>query len=287
MTTPTKGKKPAPIDPHPAQPLSAKAYAIIAAIGLIFAVAFTLSYVYQVPHLIQSGTQSQIFYVLLIPWGLASAAFLFGAMKSYARWTYKDLGLIELGGPVALFCLVIVGGFKLVPKATELLDLTVRAHSADRRDAMITSGKVTLDLDNDRRTATFGSNGEAEFKGIPAKFREAPIKVLPQVEGFEEQWQTDQSNGNVIEIALLRGPLATTVLTGTISPPPASGKKIRILVDGQNGETRPDELGRFKLQVAGKAGDRVRLRVFADNGLVYDDYQVLPGPVTVSLHNSK
>jgi hypothetical protein len=146
-------------------------YAVIAAVGLVLAVGFTIFYIYQVPKLVESGAQGQIFYLLLIPWALACAAFLFGAMESYARFTYKHLGnFLELGGPVVLFCLVLVGGFKLVPAAPATFDLTVRAHSADGRDAMITSGKVTLDLDNDRRMATLGSTGEAEFKGIRRNF---------------------------------------------------------------------------------------------------------------------
>src|SRR5258708_39002968 len=117
------------------QPLSAMSYVIIAALGLIFAAGFTLFYIFQVPRLIESGAQGQVFYVLLIPWSLSCAAFLFGAMKSYARFTYKPLGsFLELGGPVVLFCLVLVGGFRLVPPEPETFCLTVRSHRADQRD---------------------------------------------------------------------------------------------------------------------------------------------------------
>jgi hypothetical protein len=268
-----------------AQPLSAASYAIIALLGLIFAAGFTLFYIYQVPRLVESGAQGQVFYVLLIPWALSCAAFLFGAMKSYARFTYKHLGnFLELGGPVVLFCLVLVGGFKLVPPAPESFDLTVRAHSADERDPIITSGKITIDLDNDRRTASLGANGEADFKGIPPKFRGATLKVLPQVDGYEEQWQRHKLKTNVLDLPLVRAALPVTILTGKISPPPGTGKTIKILVEGQKGETSPDALGRFELGVNGKAGERVRVLVYSDGKPVYDDYQVLPGPVTLSLH---
>src|SRR6478735_12272429 len=94
-----------------AQPLSAMSYVIIALVGLILAAGFTVFYIYKVPELIKSGVEGKIFYLLLIPWALASAAFLFGAMKSYASLSYKQLpNLLELGGPVVLFCLVLVGG---------------------------------------------------------------------------------------------------------------------------------------------------------------------------------
>ena len=274
-----------------AQPLSATSYAIIAALGLIFAAGFTLFYIYQVPKLVESGAQGQVFYLLLIPWALACAAFLFGAMKSYARFTYKHLGsFLELGGPVVLFCLVLVGGFRLVPPAPETFDLTVRAHSADGRDPIITSGRITIDLDNDRRMAVLGANGEADFKGIPPKFKGATLKILPQVDGYEEQWQRHKLKTNVLDLPLVRAAPPVTILTGTVAPTCAAAStnnecgNIKILVEGQKNETSPDSLGRFELSVNGKAGDRVRVRVYADGKSLYDDYQVLPGPVTLSLH---
>jgi hypothetical protein len=268
-----------------AQPLSAMAYAIIALAGLIFAIGFTFFYVYQVPKLVESGTQGQVFYLLLIPWALSCAAFLFGTMRSYARFTYKHLGnFLELGGPVVLFCLVLIGGFKLVPPAPQTFDLTVRAHSADGRDPLITSGKITIELDTALNTQSIGPNGEADFKGIPPKFESATLRILPLVEGYEEKWQRHKLQGHVLDLPLERAAQPVTVLTGSIVPAPAKGKNIKILVDGQKGETSPDEFGRFWLNVNGKAGDRVRLKVFADGNQVYDAYQVLPGPVMLKLN---
>jgi len=72
-------------------------------------------------------------------------------------------------------------------------------------------------------------------------------------------------------------------LLGSILPPPEKGNAVKILVEGQNGETSPEELGRFKLNVNGKAGDRVRLQIYVNGKMAYDDFQVLPGPIAVSL----
>lgn len=268
------------------QPLSAMSYVIIALVGLILAAGFTVFYIYKVPELIKSGVEGKIFYLLLIPWALASAAFLFGAMKSYASFSYKQLpSLLELGGPVVLFCLVLVGGYKLVPPARETFDLTVRPYSADGHDSIITSGKITIDLGNDRRTASLGDKGEADFKSIPAKFRSEPLKVLPEIDGYDNKGQTLTLavNSNVLEVPLPRA--APVFLKGRIDPPPANPKSIRIVIDGQKDETSPDDLGRFELSVNGKAGDRVRLIVYAHGKPAYDDFQQLPGPVTITLHS--
>src|SRR4051812_40324288 len=175
------------------QPLSAKSYVVIALLGLIFAAGFTLFYIYRVPGLVERGLQGQIFYLLLIPWALSCAAFLFGTMKSYARFTYRHLGsFLELGGPVALFCLVLVGGFKLVPAAPATFDLAVRAHSKD--NPLITAGQITLDLPG-LPHANIGPDGEANFKSIPAGFKETPIRVLPHIEGYVEEWLTTSREG--------------------------------------------------------------------------------------------
>jgi hypothetical protein len=95
-------------------------------------------------------------------------------------------------------------------------------------------------------------------------------------------WLTPKPQGNILDVDLEREhPI--TVLNGSIIPPPGTGNTIKIVVEGQEGETSPDEIGRFKLEVSGKPGDRVRLKVYSRGKLAYDDYQVLPGPVTLIL----
>ena len=265
------------------QPLSGKNYVIIALLGLMFGAGFTVFYVYRVPQLVENGIQGQVFYLLLIPWALSCAAFLFGAMKSYAQFTHKHLGnFLELGGPVVLFCLVVVGGFKLVPPAIETFDLAVRAHSND--SPLITSGEITLELPG-LPHASFGPDGEANFKGISSRFKGTPIRVLPHVDGYEEKWLQPELEGNVLNVDLERAhPI--TVLNGSLVPRPRAEKTIKIIVDGQQAKTSPDEFGRFKLDVSGKPGDRVRLKIYSEGKLVYDDYQLLPGPITLRLGDS-
>lgn len=266
------------------QPLSAGTYAIIAFVGLVLGLGLLVFYVYQVPRLVETSSQSQVYYLLLIPWALACAAFLFGAMRSYGRFTHKHLGnALELGGPVVLFALVLVGGFKLVPAAPATFDLTVRPHGADNADPVINHGKVTIELDTVRRTEAIDSAGEANFKGIPPRFKGATVRVLPKVEGYEEKWQRHKLSGDVLNLPLIRVAEPVTLLTGSIIPPPAEGVEIRIMVEGQGAAASPDKFGRFELPVKGKDGDRVRLEIWEGSKLIkYDDY-ALPGPAEVKL----
>lgn len=268
------------------QNLSATAYAGIALVGLLMGVGLLLFYVYQVPKLVESGSQGQVYYLLLIPWALGCAAFLFGAMRSYARFTHKHLGnALELGGPVVLFCLVIFGGFKLVPAAPETFVLTVRPSSADGLTPIINSGTLIFDLGEDRRQATIEPNGEAVFKGIPSKVKEGAIKVIPQVSGYETTMQEVKLTGNTLELHLVRAH-PVTLLTGTVEPVPGPGEHLTIMVEGQDAKTSPDEFGGFKLLVNGIPGDPVVLKVVTeDHKSVYHDKQALPGPVTLKLHS--
>jgi len=266
---------------QPSQPLSGRAYGLITLIGLISGVGLLLFYVYQVPRLVESSAQNQVYYLLLIPWALSCSAFLFGAMRSFARLTHKRVGsALELGGPVVLFCLVVAGGFRLVPSSAQTFDLAVRASSKD--SPLITSGQITLDLPGLPR-AYIGPDGEANFKGLSARFKGTTIRILAQVEGYEKQWQSYKLASGVVNLTLAREAPPTTLLTGSIIIPSSMGNEIKILVDGQESEASPDQFGRFELNVNGKAGDRVRLKIYASGELVYDDYQVLPGPVMLKL----
>jgi hypothetical protein len=275
-------KKPEKI-PDTNPPLSAGTYAIIALIGLAIGIGLLFFYVDQVPRLVETSSQNQLYYLLLIPWALACAAFLFGAMRSYARFTHRHLGsALELGGPVVLFGLVLLGGFKLVPQVPPMFDLTVRAHS--QKEPIITRGRITIEFDSASRTERFDANGEANFKEVPARFELATLKMLPQVSGYEQTWQQHKPRRRVLDVALIPAAQPVTHLIGTIVPPPANWKILRVIVDGQPGEGQVDQLGRFALQVNGSGSDTVRLRIYAGNKLVYDDDETLPGPVTLTLH---
>lgn len=274
---------------HLKQPFSAGAYAVMALVAGLIGVGLLVFYVRQVPKLTEPTTRNQVFYVVLIPSAIACAVALFGAMRSYARFTYKHVGsFLELGGPVVLFCLVVVGGFKLVPSPPESFDLTVRAHGADGKEPIIKSGQVTVDFDIDRRTEPFGANGEANFKGIPARFSGVTLRFLPQVPNYEETPQLIKLAGHVVDLPLERAHPKTVLRGSIVLPLPRKGSDINILVESGQGEpVHPDKFGRFELTVEGKDGDSVRLKVFADGKSLYDDYQTLPGPVTIQLHKPR
>jgi len=270
---------------QPDQPLPTASYVRIAILLGVVCIGTLCLYVFLIPWLTEAGIQNQVFYLVLVLWGLFCAAFLNGVMRTYARVRQDYRGIKwELGGPAAIAFLLVWGGFRLVPPTPELFDLTVRPYGADGVGSIISSGKITIDLDNDRRSEAISSKGEADFKGIPAKFRGATVGVLPQVDGYKQVWQRLKLKGTVLDVTLQRAPPPVTRLTGSIIPPPKDWARLRIMVDGQAGEGKVDELGRFDFQVNGRDGDTIRLKIYDDTKLVFDDYQTLSGPLTLTLH---
>lgn len=91
------------------QHMSPMAYAIISAVSLIIGIGLLMLYTFKAKNLANQDINNTIFYFLLFPMGFSAAAFLFGAMRSYARYSGKQFsGYLELGGPVVLFLLVVV-----------------------------------------------------------------------------------------------------------------------------------------------------------------------------------
>jgi hypothetical protein len=247
----------------PAPLLSAKNYVIIALVGLVLAVSFTVFYVYRVPKLIESGVQGQIFYLLLIPWALSCAAFLFGAMKSYARLTYKHLGnFLELGGPVVLFCLVLVGGFKLVPPAPETILVTFFVHGpGGPQDTVLqNSGEVVVDLGGDRRRVAIGEQGQAYFPAIPANFRGQEVLAWVSSDKFEstEANQKYKLDRQAIYLAVRRKAGRLFGLVETEDPKCLTGAQFRVA--GLVAPVNPDS-GRFELSIP---GDRLQDELVLD-----------------------
>lgn len=152
-----------------------------------FGVSVTLAILFMlnVQKLSSQGLTLTTYYLILIPFELSVAAFLFGAMRSYARYVGKfSFGQLELTDPVVIFALVVGGGMYLA-KPQETFLLTVRVHGPGGRADVIKSGSVTLDLGSQRITKDLNESGEIRFPEISQKFLNRKIELLPQVEDFQ------------------------------------------------------------------------------------------------------
>jgi len=160
----------------------------------------------------------------------------------------------------------------------DLFDLTVRPHA--KGVDVINSGKIVIDFDNTRLTADIASNGEANFKGLPTKFRGATVNVLPQIDGYWAKWREEKLTGGALDLLVE----ARSQLTGTIIPPPENWKTLRVMLEGQDDEAKVDERGRFSIPVQKVGTDgRVRLFIYDGHKLLKDDLFPPDFPITLKL----
>jgi hypothetical protein len=135
--------------------------------------------------LVRLGLEGKLYYLVLLPLGLAVAAFLFGVLRSYAQYRGEVLsGTLELGGPVVVFCLVVLVGLSVRNPESFLATVFVHGEGGMQDLPLRGQGFVVLDLGPDRRREPIGEKGQAFFPGIPASFRDQEVPVWVEAEGY-------------------------------------------------------------------------------------------------------
>lgn len=153
------------------QPLSPIAYVVITVVGLVITLLLLFVFVWKAPDLIRNGISKAVFYVLLVPLGLSTAAFCFGAMRSYARYRGKAFGgMLELGGPAVVAGLVVIGGFYFISKENPRATFFVKVRFVDQANNPVNTGTAKLILRNATLTQGVDAQGEATFFEIPFEF---------------------------------------------------------------------------------------------------------------------
>lgn len=251
-------------------------YALLA--GCAFAAALLLVYLVmrKADWLASHGLLGSAYYLVLIPFGLCAAAFLFGALRSFASYSGKHLGgILELGGPVVGFTLVLILGFQLGPPAANgTFDLTVFVYGeAGPSDLVLRNlGRVYLRLGNNIRNEPIGHDGQAEFKQVPTAFRSASVDAWVNAPGYDNKLRPISIDGNVAKLVLN---YQDVVLEGRVvdsNNKPVAGAKIEV------GEIRgtTDMAGNYRLVIPGPSPTSFqRMLVEAEGFLAYRaEYQL-------------
>jgi len=162
-------------------------FAFISLAGFLLAAALVFLMVWKAETLVALGLTGKLYYIVLLPLGLAVAAFLFGVLQSYAAYEGRQLGgKLVLGGPIIAFLSVVILGFRLVPDPSTF-PLTVYVHGQGGMQDIVlrNSGEVFIDLGGDRQHKQIGDQGQAYFPAIPANFRGQEVPVWVDSDRFE------------------------------------------------------------------------------------------------------
>jgi hypothetical protein len=117
------------------------------------------------------------YYGALVILAASMAIVLFGSMRSYAHLTRTQGSMkMELGGPSALFALLVLGGFWLA-KPEQYSSMTVRLLGEGLETVAVNELEVTLDLASNRDRRPFNSSGEAVFPNIPTSLINQEVRV--------------------------------------------------------------------------------------------------------------
>ncbi len=189
------------------KPSSARAYIVVAIVGFIVSL-FTIYYYL---NFIQGNVDEQVdqraFYLILILFGIAASAVVFGVMNSYATLKGEKFSTrFKFAGPVVGVVLTVFGGFYL-PRASVEKIITIRVF--DKKKNPVTQGDVKIYLPNYIRTQSIDKMGQALFTGIPGNGIKRKITIEVISPGYAtKKFDTILNKAGTLELTL---PLTTVV----------------------------------------------------------------------------
>jgi len=250
---------------------------ISGAVSLFFLLLAILMIMFA-PDITGAGITKSIYYIVLIPVGLASAAFLFGALRSSAKYSGKtSYGSIELTGPVVIFCLVVIGGFYFATPDSEFL-LTIRTNVVNEPDKILSNGIVFLDIGDQRIDKKLNENGEVSFSGVSSRFMGKPVNIITQIKGYKIKGSSSipipDSRVIYLELEERRD---STLLRGRVIN--ESGNPVdSVFIDIESGlvSAVTDESGLFTIIVPAAKGETVLLTALKNGTTGYREFITVP-----------
>jgi hypothetical protein len=241
---------------------------LVLAIGMIFFSS----------RLVEMGITKSIYYIVLIPVGLTSAAFLFGALRSTAKYSGKtSFGSIELTGPAVIFCLVVIGGFYFAAPESEFL-LTVRTVNSNDPQEILSDGSIIVDLGDQRFNKMLNENGEVMFAGIPSRFLGKSVNIISQIKGYKIKGSSSIKIPEERVIYLeLEERSDSTLLRGRVVN--EIGNPVdSVLIDIESGlaSVISDESGLFTILVPASKGETLLLTALKNGVTGYREYITVP-----------
>jgi hypothetical protein len=198
-------------------------------------VALAAGFVAVAPRLVPLGLSGPLFYVVLVPLGLAAAAFLKQALSASSADVQATFwfGTVKVGGPVAVAALVVGGGMYLLSRSAPTpgaVALVVRVPAA-LRDVDLTRATDLVILSGQRRIAPETViPSEARFT-LDAGAQGHPLRLTGNVPGYDlEDAPFDYPADGVRWLAVQ--PLRTVMTGRVVGPDGAALDGATVVFDG-------------------------------------------------------
>lgn len=237
------------------------------------------------------GITGNIYYIILIPLGFSSAAFLAGAMKSYASFTSNEsitYGKLQLTGPIVIFALVVGGGF-IMPNYNKKgqFDLKMRIVSDDQPLNALNEGTVTLYVGKEPKTVNI-HDGEVAFYNIPEEYHNRKVRVSPLIKNYEladsnEVLISKNLDYTDIRVARTKASMSTVVRGSVLDE--NNMAVAHALLDFSSGLATcyTDPNGNFSLTVPLPSGEKGQLRIVTDGITRFNEVVTISSTIPIDL----
>ena len=244
--------------PSSQKPVSVATYLLISVVSLIAAVGIGYYYFHNMIHNSTEKMDDRVFYLVLVLFGMAASALIFGIMNSYASLKGIQANVTyKFTGPVVGVILTVLGGF-LIPKGSSDQFLTVRVYDQDKNP--VTRGRVTLTFPHYQREASVNEKGMVVFPEIPFDQLRSKIIINVVSDGYASLTvDTLLANFNPIDLTVNQSKIIR--ISGTVKD--AADRPIKdvdVVVDGTPYAARTINDGSFNIPIPGyHFGDRITL----------------------------
>ena len=238
--------------------LPVSTYIIIAAVGFLLSLFCTYYYLHNIQGKVSEKVSQNIFYLVLIVFGIAASALIFGAMNSYGVLSGVKMDTkFQFTGPVVGVILVVLGGFYLPKGASEQsLAITV----VNENHVPVTNGKITLYFAHYTREQTIDNKGLAVFSDITDDDLNNKIKFDVISEGFS-RLTFDTALKNFSPLQLTLSPNREIHIYGQVTDADDRPiKDVEVLVDGSPFYSKTVNNGTYSLRVTNYSiGDEISI----------------------------
>lgn len=246
------GKRTTPKSTSPGVYLAISVFSLLAAIGIGY---------YYFHNMRQGGSEKmddRIFYLVLVLFGIAASALVFGIMNSYASLKGIQANVTyKFTGPVVGVILTVLGGF-LIPKGTSDQLLSIRVFNQDNEP--VTRGKVTISFPHYQREGSVNEKGLVVFPDIPYDQIRNNIIINVVSDGYANvTLDTLLSNFDPINVTLSQARIIR--ISGIVKDAAERPiKDVQVVVDGTPYFANTINDGTFQIPLPGyHFGDRISL----------------------------